>query len=198
MQISECTPAVFVSITLNLINDLFLHIIQLWFWFPVLQDNLCWEVAYRLHALVLMKLTVWSRCTAKINEPITAAPAGGAGISAQQRNHKVAELLRVPRLRAFTWYLSHLLQTPVVALHFQPSAVISSSDPLKNQGASRLLSKMLACTEMITMCLQSAKQKHLRAQQQQQPLRTAGQGLNIFHDVSGSTPLLKHHREKWH
>ncbi|XP_070759393.1 N-terminal EF-hand calcium-binding protein 1 [Enoplosus armatus] len=45
---------------------------------------------------------------------------------------------------------------------------------------------MLACTEMITMCLQSAKQKHLRAQQQQQqqqPLHTAGQGLTIFHDI---------------
>ncbi|TMS19475.1 N-terminal EF-hand calcium-binding protein 1 [Larimichthys crocea] len=42
---------------------------------------------------------------------------------------------------------------------------------------------MLACTEMITMCLQSAKQKHLRAQQQQQPLHTTGQGLTIFHDI---------------
>uniref|UniRef100_A0A671WSR0 N-terminal EF-hand calcium binding protein 3 n=1 Tax=Sparus aurata TaxID=8175 RepID=A0A671WSR0_SPAAU len=45
---------------------------------------------------------------------------------------------------------------------------------------------MLACTEMITMCLQSAKQKHLLAQQQQQqqkPLHTAGQGLTIFHDI---------------
>ncbi|XP_054876885.1 N-terminal EF-hand calcium-binding protein 1 [Poeciliopsis prolifica] len=42
---------------------------------------------------------------------------------------------------------------------------------------------MLACTEMITMCLQSAKQKHLRAQQQQQPLHSSGQGLTIFHDI---------------
>ncbi|XP_062271538.1 N-terminal EF-hand calcium-binding protein 1 [Scomber scombrus] len=44
---------------------------------------------------------------------------------------------------------------------------------------------MLACTEMITMCLQSAKQKHLRAQQQQQQqsLHSAGQGLTIFHDI---------------
>ncbi|XP_017264373.1 N-terminal EF-hand calcium-binding protein 1 isoform X2 [Kryptolebias marmoratus] len=42
---------------------------------------------------------------------------------------------------------------------------------------------MLACTEMITMCLQSAKQKHLRAQQQQQTLHSSGQGLNIFHDI---------------
>ncbi|KAG8007633.1 N-terminal EF-hand calcium-binding protein 1 [Nibea albiflora] len=48
---------------------------------------------------------------------------------------------------------------------------------------------MLACTEMITMCLQSAKQKHLRAQQQQQPLHTTGQGLTIFHDVSAPTPF---------
>ncbi|KAG7226678.1 hypothetical protein INR49_014026 [Caranx melampygus] len=50
-------------------------------------------------------------------------------------------------------------------------------------------SNMLACTEMITMCLQSAKQKHLRAQQQQQqqqqppPLHSTGQGLSIFHDI---------------
>ncbi|KAM6946917.1 N-terminal EF-hand calcium-binding protein 1 isoform 2-T2 [Lycodopsis pacificus] len=47
---------------------------------------------------------------------------------------------------------------------------------------------MLACTEMITMCLQSAKQKHLLAQQQQQqqqqqPQHSAGQGLTIFHDI---------------
>ncbi|KAF3856591.1 hypothetical protein F7725_017314 [Dissostichus mawsoni] len=51
-----------------------------------------------------------------------------------------------------------------------------------DQGVSRRFSKMLACTEMITMCLQSAKQKHLRAQQQQ-PLHSAGQGLTIFHDI---------------
>ncbi|XP_067089340.1 N-terminal EF-hand calcium-binding protein 1 isoform X3 [Osmerus mordax] len=43
---------------------------------------------------------------------------------------------------------------------------------------------MLACTEMITMCLQSAKQKHLRAQQQQQPqLHNLVHGLPIFHDI---------------
>ncbi|XP_075997394.1 N-terminal EF-hand calcium-binding protein 1 [Genypterus blacodes] len=40
---------------------------------------------------------------------------------------------------------------------------------------------MLACAEMITMCLQSAKQKHLRAQQLQQPLHSTG--LSIFHDI---------------
>ncbi|CAL9704980.1 unnamed protein product [Knipowitschia caucasica] len=37
---------------------------------------------------------------------------------------------------------------------------------------------MLACTEIITMCLQSAKHKHLQQQQQQQQ-----QGLTIFHDI---------------
>lgn len=42
---------------------------------------------------------------------------------------------------------------------------------------------MLACTEMITMCLQSAKQKHLRAQLQQQPLHNPEHGLPIFHDI---------------
>ncbi|XP_041747954.1 N-terminal EF-hand calcium-binding protein 1 [Coregonus clupeaformis] len=43
---------------------------------------------------------------------------------------------------------------------------------------------MLACTEMITMCLQSAKQKHNRAQQQeQQPLHSHVNGLPIFKDI---------------
>lgn len=65
----------------------------------------------------------------------------------------------------------------------------STSDP-PYHGVSRRVSKMLACTEMITMCLQSAKQKHLRAQQHQQPLHSAGQGLTIFHDVSALTLLL--------
>ncbi len=45
---------------------------------------------------------------------------------------------------------------------------------------------MLACTEMITMCLQSAKREHLRSkqQQQQQQMQDAVHGLSIFHDVS--------------
>ncbi|XP_019910720.1 N-terminal EF-hand calcium-binding protein 1 isoform X2 [Esox lucius] len=42
---------------------------------------------------------------------------------------------------------------------------------------------MLACTEMITMCLHSAKQKHLRAQQQQQPPQSPAYGLPIFKDI---------------
>ncbi|XP_071241782.1 N-terminal EF-hand calcium-binding protein 1-like isoform X2 [Salvelinus alpinus] len=43
---------------------------------------------------------------------------------------------------------------------------------------------MLACTEMITMCLQSAKNKHLRAQQEQpQPLHSPVNGLPIFKDI---------------
>ncbi|KAL0977879.1 hypothetical protein UPYG_G00162590 [Umbra pygmaea] len=43
---------------------------------------------------------------------------------------------------------------------------------------------MLACTEMITMCLQSAKQKHIRAQQQQQkPPHCTAYGLPIFKDI---------------
>ncbi|XP_055016631.1 N-terminal EF-hand calcium-binding protein 1 [Boleophthalmus pectinirostris] len=47
---------------------------------------------------------------------------------------------------------------------------------------------MLACTEIITMCLQSAKHKHLREQQQQQQQQPPqqhmpGQGLTIFHDI---------------
>ncbi|KAK0143751.1 N-terminal EF-hand calcium-binding protein 1 [Merluccius polli] len=48
--------------------------------------------------------------------------------------------------------------------------------------SDRERSKMLACTEMITMCLQTAKRKHLLAQQQP-PLQNAGQGLPIFHDI---------------
>ncbi|XP_058860216.1 N-terminal EF-hand calcium-binding protein 1-like [Acipenser ruthenus] len=44
---------------------------------------------------------------------------------------------------------------------------------------------MMACTEMITMCLQSAKQQHLHAKQQQQLLQKnpPRQGLSILHDI---------------
>ncbi|KAI1890428.1 hypothetical protein AGOR_G00153610 [Albula goreensis] len=43
---------------------------------------------------------------------------------------------------------------------------------------------MMACTEMITMCLQSAKQQHLYSKQQQQLLqRNQEQGLSIFQDI---------------
>ncbi|KAK9973833.1 hypothetical protein ABG768_024535, partial [Culter alburnus] len=45
---------------------------------------------------------------------------------------------------------------------------------------------MLACTEMITMCLQSAKREHLRSklqQQQQHQMQDAVHGLSIFHDI---------------
>lgn len=43
---------------------------------------------------------------------------------------------------------------------------------------------MLACTEMITMCLQSAKRDYLRTEQEQQLQHN--HGLSIFHDVSTS------------
>ncbi|XP_061544784.1 N-terminal EF-hand calcium-binding protein 1 isoform X1 [Phycodurus eques] len=46
---------------------------------------------------------------------------------------------------------------------------------------------MLACTEMITMCLQSAKRKHVQTQhhhqQQQQQQNSSGRGLSILHDI---------------
>ncbi|XP_029538477.1 N-terminal EF-hand calcium-binding protein 1-like isoform X2 [Oncorhynchus nerka] len=43
---------------------------------------------------------------------------------------------------------------------------------------------MLACTKMITMCLQSAKNKHLRSQQEHpQPLHSPVNGLPIFKDI---------------
>ncbi|XP_016408147.1 N-terminal EF-hand calcium-binding protein 1-like [Sinocyclocheilus rhinocerous] len=42
---------------------------------------------------------------------------------------------------------------------------------------------MLACTEMITMCLQSAKREHLRSKQQQHQMQDAVHGLPIFHDI---------------
>ncbi|KAG5836143.1 N-terminal EF-hand calcium-binding protein 1 [Anguilla rostrata] len=43
---------------------------------------------------------------------------------------------------------------------------------------------MMACTEMITMCLQSAKQQHLYSKQQQQLLqRNPDQGLSILQDI---------------
>lgn len=119
-----------------------------------------------------------SRYTAKVEEPITAAPAGGAG--------KVT-----PLLRGVTRFLS---------------APQTTRNTPSGQRASPLASRMLACTEMITMCLQSAKQKHLVAQHhhqqqqqhQQQTLHTAKQGLTIFHDVSTSIHLLIYLGEKWH
>lgn len=86
--------------------------------------------------------------------------------------------------------ISHTCSLPP-SLHFSLASADLSSFPGRSRCVSTR-SKMLACTEMITMCLQSAKQKHLRAQQQQQqqPLHSAGQGLTIFHDVSGSTLML--------
>ncbi|XP_066558872.1 N-terminal EF-hand calcium-binding protein 1 [Amia ocellicauda] len=43
---------------------------------------------------------------------------------------------------------------------------------------------MMACTEIITMCLQSAKQQHLYCKQQQQILqKNPDQGLSIFQDI---------------
>ncbi|TRY97427.1 hypothetical protein DNTS_016609 [Danionella cerebrum] len=42
---------------------------------------------------------------------------------------------------------------------------------------------MLACAEMITMCLQSAKREHLRSKHQQNPEQDAVHGLSIFHDI---------------
>ncbi|KAG7478382.1 hypothetical protein MATL_G00079700 [Megalops atlanticus] len=43
---------------------------------------------------------------------------------------------------------------------------------------------MMACTEMITMCLQSAKQQHLYSKQQQQLLqKNPDEGLSIFQDI---------------
>lgn len=41
---------------------------------------------------------------------------------------------------------------------------------------------MLACTEMITMCLQSAKQEHLRRQQELD--HNQNQGTSLVQDVS--------------
>ncbi|XP_029362492.1 N-terminal EF-hand calcium-binding protein 1-like [Echeneis naucrates] len=40
---------------------------------------------------------------------------------------------------------------------------------------------MLACTEMITMCLQSAKQEHMRKQQELD--HNQNQGISLFHDI---------------
>lgn len=47
---------------------------------------------------------------------------------------------------------------------------------------------MLACTEMITMCLQSAKHEHLRKQQQHEHNQNQNQGFSLVQDVS---PLFK-------
>lgn len=44
---------------------------------------------------------------------------------------------------------------------------------------------MLACTEMITMCLQSAKHEHLRRQQELD--HNQNQGFSLVQDVSSYT-----------
>lgn len=48
--------------------------------------------------------------------------------------------------------------------------------------AETYFAKMLACTEMITMCLQSAKHEHLIKQQGMD--YNQNQGISLFHDVS--------------
>ncbi|CAJ1085465.1 N-terminal EF-hand calcium-binding protein 1-like [Xyrichtys novacula] len=45
---------------------------------------------------------------------------------------------------------------------------------------------MLACTEMITMCLQSAKHEHLRKQQEME--YNKNQGIPLVQDMTGSCP----------
>lgn len=59
-------------------------------------------------------------------------------------------------------------------------------DPLssdsKAEAAPRESSEMLACTEMITMCLQSAKHEHLRKQQEHN--QNQNQGFSLVQDVS--------------
>lgn len=132
-----------------------------------------------------------------MNEPITAAPAGGAGSSARQRTTKLQSISESPP----AWL--HLISvTPAARLSFRLRPLLyfnlSPFQQFERSRCASTRSEMLACTEMITMCLQSAKQKHLRAQLQQQPLHNAGQGLTIFHDVSGSTVLLIHHHENYY
>lgn len=58
--------------------------------------------------------------------------------------------------------------------------------------APRDSSEMLACTEMITMCLQSAKHEHLRKQQEHEHNQNQNQGFSLVQDVS---PLL--HLSMW-
>lgn len=58
----------------------------------------------------------------------------------------------------------------------------------KAEAPPRESSEMLACTEMITMCLQSAKHEHLRKQQQHEHNQNQNQGFSLVQDVS---PLFK-------
>lgn len=51
--------------------------------------------------------------------------------------------------------------------------------------------KMLACTEMITMCLQSAKHEHLRKQQELD--HNQNQGFSLVQDVSTLWVFFLHH-----
>lgn len=55
--------------------------------------------------------------------------------------------------------------------------------------APRESSEMLACTEMITMCLQSAKHEHLRKQQEHEHNQNQNQGFSLVQDVSPLLPL---------
>ncbi|XP_015814692.3 N-terminal EF-hand calcium-binding protein 1 [Nothobranchius furzeri] len=101
--------------------------------------------------------------------------------SAQQRNTKLRSLLQSPASFLSSCLRSSSLSPDRISATAPQSLERCFSPP--DQSVSLRL-KMLACTEMITMCLQSAKQKHLRAQQnQQQLLYSSGQGLNIFHDI---------------
>ncbi|XP_071331930.1 N-terminal EF-hand calcium-binding protein 1-like isoform X2 [Trachinotus anak] len=80
--------------------------------------------------------------------------------------------------------------TNITILH--PSTLTRTISPGKNTqdnlfgkkkgGRNRIeSSKMLACTEMITMCLQSAKHEHLRKQQELD--HNQNQGISLFHDI---------------
>lgn len=115
-----------------------------------------------------------------VHGPIRTAPAGGAVSSAPTKFQSSSE--SPPRWLHFGSVTP--ADRPPLLTERRPTT-FAFLFPGKTEVWLECLAKMLACTEMITMCLQSAKQKHLRAQQQQ-PQRTIGQGLTIFHDVSGS------------
>lgn len=135
--------------------------------------------------------SAWSSCLTRGTEE----RANHRGGSRRGRRRSSAEHHKVPE------HLKSLLgpdtaPTPCKPLLRQHRGPFTVHSP--ELGVASTHSKMLACAEMITMCLQSAKQKRLRAQQLQLPLHSTG--LTIFHDVSGiwtlnSSRRHDHYRE---
>lgn len=69
----------------------------------------------------LVPITLWS--TSQINEPVTAAPAGGAGRSAEQRTTKLQSISESPPARSLSLDISHTCNptSPLLSCTLRPS-----------------------------------------------------------------------------